>query len=267
MPNKSNIRPTIIAGLRSDIPEDLPPYPGTPLPRRVSAQDQATIEGTGTSVRVENVSKTYKMGEELFWALRNVTFEIEKGEFVSILGPSGSGKSTLMHLIGGLDKPTNGEVYIGENNLSKLNGRRLATLRNKQIGFVFQFFNLLPRTNVLDNVMLPLIYSTNTKDRKSKALQIIEMVGLKQKVKHKPNELSGGEQQRVAIARALVNDPEIILADEPTGNLDSATEHEIMQILHALNHEGRTIIMVTHEVDIAKNAKRIVRIKDGEIVK
>src|SRR3989344_2364537 len=266
MPNKSNIRPTIIAGLRSDIPEDLPPYPGTPLPRRVSAQDQALIEGTGTSVRLENVSKTYKMGEELFWALRNVTFEIEKGEFVSILGPSGSGKSTLMHLIGGLDKPTNGEVYIGENNLSKLNGRRLATLRNKQIGFVFQFFNLLPRTTVLDNVMLPLIYSTNTKDRKSKALQIIERVGLKQKVKHKSNELSGGEQQRVAIARALVNDPEIILADEPTSNLDSKTGIQILELLVAFSRLGKTLIIVTHDQNIAKNSTRIIKLQDGQFV-
>lgn len=219
-------------------------------------------------IKVENLAKQYRGGKNIFWALTDINLEIKTGEFIAILGPSGSGKSTLMHLIGGLDKPTKGEVWVDEQNLAKLPGSKLAKFRNQSVGFVFQFFNLISRTNVFDNVKLPLIYSSHSMaEAKEKVLKVLSNVGLSGKLKNRPNELSGGEQQRVAIARALVNDPTIILADEPTGNLDSKTGQEIMNILLGLKKAGKTILMVTHERDLAEKADRIVTMKDGKLIR
>jgi putative ABC transport system ATP-binding protein len=216
-------------------------------------------------IKVNNLTKTYKTGETTFNALDNVSTTIEKGEFVAILGPSGSGKSTLMHLIGGLDKPTSGSIEVDNQELGKLNGRQLAHYRNEKVGFVFQFFNLLQGTNSLNNVILPLIYTKKKVNRKTRATELLTEVGLAKKLKNKPNQLSGGEQQRVSIARALVNDPEIILADEPTGNLDSKTGETIFQMLKGLNQKGKTVIVVTHDNSIAEKTDRIIRVKDGKI--
>ncbi len=216
-------------------------------------------------IKVESVSKIYKTGDSEFKALDNVSVEIKKGEFVAILGPSGSGKSTLMHLIGGLDKPTKGTIEVDGQILNNLNDKQLATYRNQKIGFVFQFFNLLQGTNTLTNVTLPLVYSKKKFNRKTKAVEILKEVGLEHKLKNRPNQLSGGEQQRVSIARALVNDPDIILADEPTGNLDSKTGLQIFELLNQLNANGKTIILVTHDNSLAEKAKRIIRVKDGGI--
>ncbi len=206
------------------------------------------------------------MGEEEFYALKDVSLKINKGEFVAIIGPSGSGKSTLMHVIGLLDKPTSGEVYLEGEGIHNLSEIKQAELRNKHIGFIFQIFNLLPRTSALENVEMPLIYSGVAKsERDQRAIKALEIVGLNDKLQNKPSQLSGGQQQSVAIARALVNNPSLILADEPTGNLDSKSGEEILSLLDKLNNEGNTIVVVTHDVDIAKRAKRIITIKDGQI--
>ena len=219
-------------------------------------------------LEIHKIKKIYQMGKVKLEALRGVSFYVDKGEFVAIMGPSGSGKSTLMHIIGCLDKPTEGNFVIGGKDVSKLNDDKLAEIRNKSIGFVFQQFNLLSRNSILHNVETPLIYAgIKTKKRRELSIQALESVGLSDRAKHKPNEISGGEKQRVAIARALVNNPLIILADEPTGNLDTKTGEEIMKIFDKLYQEGHTIIMVTHDVEIARHAQRIIHLRDGLIEK
>lgn len=219
-------------------------------------------------IKVENVTKTYNMGEIEVHALRGVNLNIKKGEFVAIIGPSGSGKSTLMHIIGLLDRPSTGKVFLEEKDVSQLSQDDRAILRNKHIGFVFQQFNLLSKTSALDNVALPLLYSGIGKiEREQRAKKALVGVGLGERLDHFSTQLSGGQQQRVAIARALINKPTMILADEPTGNLDSKSGQEIMNLLSDLNKNGNTIVLVTHELDIAKGAKRTVEIKDGNIVK
>lgn len=219
-------------------------------------------------IEAKNVVKTYVLGEISVHALRGVNVEIDKGEFVAIMGPSGSGKSTLMHLVGCLDTPTKGEIWIDDANASRMSRRQLAYLRNKKIGFIFQTFNLLARAPAVNNVALPLVYGgVARKERMQKAKQMLEKVGLGDRLYHKPSELSGGQQQRVAIARALVNDPTIILADEPTGNLDSRSGLEIMMLLQELNDTGTTLILVTHDPYVASHSKRVLRIYDGKIVK
>jgi putative ABC transport system ATP-binding protein len=215
-------------------------------------------------IETTDIQKTYKMGAEEVNALRSVSIVVNKGEYVAFMGPSGSGKSTLMNIIGCLDTPTAGTYILNEKNVSDMTENELAEIRNKEIGFVFQTFNLLPRASCLENVALPLIYAGYSKsERDERAFEALKNVGLADRVSHKPNELSGGQRQRVAIARALVNDPSIILADEPTGNLDSKTSYSIMELFHELHQKGNTIIMVTHEDDIAHYAHRIVRLKDG----
>ncbi|HEX8428639.1 ABC transporter ATP-binding protein [Hymenobacter sp.] len=215
-------------------------------------------------IETHDISKMYRMGTEEIHALRSVTITIQRGEYVAFMGPSGSGKSTLMNIVGCLDTPTSGNYILNGKDVSRMSDNQLADVRNKEIGFVFQTFNLLPRATSLDNVALPLIYAGyNKPDREEKAMQALRSVGLDTRAKHRPNELSGGQRQRVAIARALVNDPSIILADEPTGNLDSKTSYEIMDLFEALYAKGNTIIMVTHEEDIARYAHRIVRLRDG----
>lgn len=220
-------------------------------------------------VKLSRINKTYPLSENLqFQALKSLSLTIEKGEFTAVIGPSGSGKSTLMNILGLLDQPTSGVYELDGQNISKLTENEAAKLRNEKIGFIFQSFNLLPRTKALDNVALPLVYSSVSKlERIRRAREALEQVGLSDKLNSKPNQLSGGQQQRVAIARSLVNNPEIILADEPTGNLDSKTSQEIMDLFKKLNQEGRTIILITHEHDVAKQAKRIIKIRDGEVVK
>jgi putative ABC transport system ATP-binding protein len=222
-----------------------------------------------TVVKIDHLNKVYQVTEDLpFQALKDVSLTIGKGEFVAITGPSGSGKSTLMHIIGLLDTPTSGSYELDGMDVSHLSQKSLAAIRNKKIGFVFQQFNLLSRTSILDNVALPLIYAGVDKDeRTKKAQKELDQVGLADKLKNHPNQLSGGQQQRVAIARALVTNPQIILADEPTGNLDTKTGNQIMDIFHTLNKEGKTIILITHEPDIAAQAKKIIYIRDGEIVR
>ncbi|MBC3541330.1 ABC transporter ATP-binding protein [Rufibacter sp. H-1] len=217
-------------------------------------------------IKTENISRMYQMGTETIHALRSISIEIKKGEYVAFMGPSGSGKSTLMNIVGCLDTPTSGTYILNGNDVSNMVDNELATVRNKEIGFVFQTFNLLPRSSSLDNVALPLIYAGFGKsEREERAMAALNSVGLGSRAQHKPNELSGGQRQRVAIARALVNDPSIILADEPTGNLDTKTSYEIMGLFEALHAKGNTIIMVTHEDDIAHYAHRIVRLRDGLI--
>ena len=218
-------------------------------------------------INVKNVSKIYKMGNLETVALQDVSFEINKGEFVAIMGPSGSGKSTLMHIIGALDSPTEGEYILDGENVSVLKDDELAVIRNKKIGFIFQSFNLLPRTSALKNVILPMRYAGIPKDeRQKRAEKYLEMVGLGERMNHTSNQLSGGQQQRVAIARGLAMNPAILLADEPTGNIASGQAGEIMQIFQNLNTQGHTIIMITHEPDIAEHAKRIIHVRDGRIV-
>jgi putative ABC transport system ATP-binding protein len=217
-------------------------------------------------IDARGLSKTYRMGHEIIRALVSVDICVKKGEYVAFMGPSGSGKSTLMNIVGALDTPSSGTYILNGRDVSTMSESDLATVRNKEIGFVFQTFNLLPRYSALDNVALPLVYAGFSKtDRRKRAMECLESVGLGNRAGHKPNELSGGQRQRVAIARALVNNPSIILADEPTGNLDSRTSYEIMALFKELNEKGNTIIMVTHEEDIAAYARRIVRLRDGII--
>ena len=218
-------------------------------------------------ININSISKEYVMGDNKLLALNNVDVTIKEGEFVSIMGSSGSGKSTLMNIIGCLDVPSNGDYFFRENNISNYSSNKLAELRNKDIGFIFQNFNLLPRLNALENVILPLLYSgKSSKERTKLALEALENVGLKERTHHRPNQLSGGQQQRVSIARAIAGTPKLILADEPTGALDSSTSLEIMKILNDLNKSGITIVLVTHEDDIAKYGSRIIRMKDGKII-
>ena len=218
-------------------------------------------------IKVSHLSKTYSNGGVETAALSDISFEIKKGEFVAIMGPSGSGKSTLMHILGALDSPTGGSYYLDNEDISKLKDDELAEIRNRKIGFVFQSFNLLPRTSAINNVALPMVYSGVPRPKRlAKAQKLLEKVGLGDRLNYAPNQLSGGQQQRVAIARALILDPSIILADEPTGNIASAQAEEIMRIFKSLNNQGHTIIMITHEPDIAGHAGRIIHIKDGKIV-
>jgi len=218
-------------------------------------------------IQVKNVSKIYETGEVETKALDNVSFNINDGEFVAIMGPSGSGKSTLMHILGALDTPTSGTYILDGKKLENLNDDELAEIRNKKIGFIFQAFNLLPRTTALKNVMIPMMYAgVSKKERVEIAQKYLEMVGLSDRMQHTSNQLSGGQQQRVAIARALVLSPSIILADEPTGNIASTQAEEIMAIFQKLNKKGHTILMITHEPDIAEHAKRIIHLKDGKLV-
>lgn len=215
-------------------------------------------------IEIRDLHKEYVMGTQVVRALRGVSFNLMRNEYVAIMGPSGSGKSTLMNMIGCLDTPTRGDYILNGKNVSDLSDNELAAVRNKEIGFVFQTFNLLARSNCLSNVELPLIYSgMRSSERKKRALDVLDKVGLSDRVDHKPNELSGGQRQRVAVARALVNNPSILLADEPTGNLDSKTGQEIMQLFEELYGQGNTIIVVTHEEDIAAHARRIIRLRDG----
>jgi putative ABC transport system ATP-binding protein len=217
-------------------------------------------------VELRNVSKIYRLGEEEIRALDDVSLDINIGEFISIIGPSGSGKSTLMHILGCLDSPTKGTIKLDEVMIEKASPRELAAIRNRKIGFVFQFFNLLPKLNVVQNVELPMIYSgISSKERRDRAMATLESVGLANRARHRPSQLSGGQQQRVAIARALVNNPRIVFADEPTGNLDSHTGEAILQLFRKLSEEGRTIVLVTHDPEIAAVTPRRIEIRDGKI--
>ena len=217
-------------------------------------------------VELRNVSKIYRLGEEEIRALDDVTLDIEEGEFISIIGPSGSGKSTLMHILGCLDSPSKGTIQLDGVMIQNATSRQLATIRNRKIGFVFQFFNLLPKLNVMQNVELPMIYSgIGARERRQRALEALQMVDLANRAKHRPSQLSGGQQQRAAIARALVNHPRIVFADEPTGNLDSHTGEAILSLFRKLSQEGRTIVLVTHDPEIAAVTPRRIEIRDGKI--
>ena len=217
-------------------------------------------------IRIRDLAREYQMGEERILALRGVTLDIRRNEYVAIMGPSGSGKSTMMNLLGCLDTPTGGEYWLNGQEVSRLSDDQLARVRNREIGFVFQTFNLLPRATALHNVELPLVYAgARGRERRERAAAALARVGLEHRMEHRPNELSGGQRQRVAIARALVNDPSILLADEPTGNLDSVTSEEIMRVFGDLHAAGQTVIMVTHEPDIAAHAERVVVLRDGRV--
>ncbi|MEA3448784.1 MAG: ABC transporter ATP-binding protein [Bacteroidota bacterium] len=217
-------------------------------------------------IELQHLVKNYEMGTQTVRALRSIDMTIKKNEYVSIMGPSGSGKSTLMNIIGCLDSLTKGEYILNGTNVSQMTDNELAEIRNQEIGFIFQVFNLLPRFNALDNVMLPLVYAgEKKKNREKRAKEVLSSVGLEDRMNHKPNELSGGERQRVAVARALVNNPAIILADEPTGNLDTKTSLDIMHLFEKIHNAGNTVVLVTHEDDIAHHAHRIIRLRDGEI--
>jgi putative ABC transport system ATP-binding protein len=217
-------------------------------------------------IKLENIKRHFRIGDVEVQALRGINLSINKGEYVALMGPSGSGKSTLMNLLGCLDTPSGGKYYLNGHDVSEMEDDELATIRNKEIGFVFQTFNLLARSTALDNVALPLVYAGFSRSqRNEKAMQALTNVGLADRTHHKPNELSGGQRQRVAIARALINTPSIILADEPTGNLDTKTSYEIMELMEKIHAQGNTVIVVTHEEDIARRAKRIVRLRDGLI--
>jgi len=219
-----------------------------------------------TVIDLQGVGRSYVMGQEQIHALRSVTFSIARGEYVALMGPSGSGKSTLMNLIGCLDTPSKGAYFLSGQEVSRMNDQQLAEVRNREIGFVFQTFNLLPRLTALENVALPLVYAgVSRTERLDRAAEVLDRVGLTSRMKHKPNELSGGQRQRVAIARALVNRPSILLADEPTGNLDSKTSIDIMNLFADIHAQGNTIVLVTHEEEIARYAHRIVRLRDGNI--
>ena len=218
-------------------------------------------------IDIRDITKVYAMGEERVQALAGVTLDVERGEYVGIMGPSGSGKSTLMNLIGCLDTPTSGSYVLNGREVASMSDDELASIRNQEIGFVFQTFNLLPRTSALQQVELPLVYAgLSRKERRERALEALKAVGLTDRMNHQPSEMSGGQRQRVAIARALINNPSILLADEPTGNLDSQTGYEIMSLFDELNGRGNTIVLVTHEEDIAAHARRIVRLRDGKIL-
>ncbi len=219
-----------------------------------------------TLLRLRNVYKIFHQDGFQLQVLKNINLEIKKGEFAAIMGPSGSGKSTLMYIMGCLDTPTEGEVILEEERVSGLKEERLAKIRNRKIGFVFQTFNLLPRTSALANVLLPTTYSENQENYRTKAERLLSHFGLGERLSHTPNQLSGGEQQRVAIARALINDPGLILADEPTGNLDTKSGQEVLNVFRQLNREGKTIILVTHDPKVAQVAQRLIRIQDGKIV-
>lgn len=217
-------------------------------------------------IHLENITKSYRVGTQAVHALRSVSLDIYKGEYVAIMGASGSGKSTLMNIIGCLDTPSGGAYVLNRKDVSRLSDNELAEIRNAEIGFVFQVFNLLPRSTALDNVMLPMVYAgVRKQERRTRATEMLNDVGLGDRMLHKPNELSGGQRQRVAIARALVNRPSILLADEPTGNLDSRISEEIMKLFAEIHRRGNTLVMVTHEESIARHAHRIVRLKDGEV--
>ncbi|HIH18661.1 TPA: ABC transporter ATP-binding protein [Candidatus Micrarchaeota archaeon] len=222
----------------------------------------------GELIKLEKVCKIYPMGEDKLYALNNVDLVINRGEFSSILGPSGSGKSTLLHILGLLDEPSSGRIYLDDMEMHRLNENERARLRGKKIGFIFQMFNLIPSLTVLENVTLPaLIYEASTEEAEAKARKTLENIGMEQRLFHYPNQLSGGQRQRVAIARALINDPEIIFADEPTGNLDTKTGHDVLTMFHDLHESGKTIIIVTHDLGITKMTHRTIRIVDGKIVK
>ncbi len=215
-------------------------------------------------ISLKNIKRAFHLGDETIHALKEINLEIFKNEYVALMGPSGSGKSTLMNILGCLDTPSSGQYFLEGNDVSKSSDNALAAVRNKQIGFIFQTFNLIPRLNTLENVALPLIYAGwSKKDREERAMEVLEQVGLANRMKHKPNELSGGQRQRVAVARALVNKPSLILADEPTGNLDSKTSYEIMKLFEEIHLNGNTLVVVTHEEDIAAYTHRIVRMRDG----
>ena len=221
---------------------------------------------TRSLIEIDGVTKRYKLGEQIVYALNGVNLNIERGEYTALMGPSGSGKSTLMNSIGCLDSPTEGTFFLNNKEVSKMSDSALSEVRNTEIGFVFQTFNLLNRLNAIENVSLPLVYAgIPKKEREERAKEVLDKVGLGDRMSHKPNELSGGQRQRVAVARALINNPSILLADEPTGNLDTQTSHEIMALFEEIHSAGNTIVLVTHEEDIAQHAKRIIRLRDGVV--